>query len=450
MEKKLLQLLLVIGLIFSGSTASFAQRNFGFYNGFQNLPQSHYYNPSWNAKNNVYFSIGTGLHSLGASNSGFALKDILVDRSQDDSLEIDIAGALNKMANLNYLGATIQNELFGLGIKLKKHYISFGIVNRLDFHLAYPKDFIQLIFEGNGGAFLGQRANMDGLGFNMNSYVEYGIGINREIGSKLKIGARVKLLSGVANVKTKKSALGLTTDATTFDLTLDGELDLRTSGIPDSDSTFDQKGAYNFKNRGLAFDFGFTFEATEKLKLTGSLLDLGSIRWKQNVQNFERKAFSYNFQGVDINQALQDSNYLETFQDTLKEIFLVDGNNASYRAALPMRVILGATYDLNKLFGVGAVWFSDFTNKKYRPTLMLTGSLHVKNWLFVNVNYSISSRSAKNLGVGLGLKGLGMSYFITTDNLLGFMNPAGARNFHVSTGLGFCIGRTDREKEIDN
>lgn len=447
MDKKILQLLFVIGLILTTGSESYAQRNFGFYNGFQNLPQSHYYNPSWNAKNKLYFSIGTGMHSFGASNSGFTLNDVLVSRPQDDSLVIDPAGAIKKMAKLNYMGGNVQNELFGFGIKLKENYISFGVVNRLDVSFAYPKDFVQLIFEGNGGTFLGQRANMDGLGLNANSYVEYGIGINRELGSRLKVGARYKLLSGIANVKTKKSVLGLTTDETTFDLTIDGALDLRTAGIPDSNSTFDQKGAYNFKNRGMAFDFGFTFQATEKLKLTGSLLDLGSIKWTQNVQNFERKDFSYTFQGVDINDALRDSNYMETLKDTLKEIFFVDGNKASYRTALPMRIILGGSYDINKLFGVGAVWFSDFTNRKYRPTLMLTGTMHVKNWLFVNLNYTMTARSAKNVGIGLGLKGLGMSYFITTDNILGFMSPGGAKNFHLSTGLGFCIGRTDREKD---
>jgi len=446
MKKLSTQLLFVIGLLLITQTNAIAQRNFGFYSNFQNLPQSHYYNPSWNAKNKIYFSIGTGMHSFGASNSGFALNDILVSRAQDDSLVIDPAGAISKMAKLNYLGFSAQNELLGFGIKLKKSYVSFSIVNRFDMSFAYPKDFIQLIFEGNGGEFLGKRVNMDGLGVNMNSYIEYGFGYNREIGSKWKVGARYKLLSGIANVKTKKSVLGLTTDETTFDLTIDGALDLRTAGIPDSNSTFDQNGAFNFKNRGMAFDFGVTFQATEKLKLSGSLLDLGSIKWTQNVQNFSKEDFSYTFRGVDINQAINDTNYFETLQDTLKEIFFVDGNNASYRTALPMRVIVGGTYDINKLFGVGATWFSDFTNRKYRPTVMLSGTMHLKNWLFVNVNYTVSSRSAKNIGIGFALKGACMSYFVTTDNLLGFISPAGAKNFHVSTGLGFCIGR-DKDKK---
>lgn len=445
MDKRIVQFLLIVVIVLGSSSESFGQRNFGFYNGLQNLAQSHYYNPSWNAKNKLYISLGTGMHSFGAYNSGFRLKDVLVPRPQDDSLEIDLSGAIGKMTKINVMGISTQNELLGFGIKWKKNYVSFGVINRLDVSFAYPKDFIQLIFEGNGGAFLGKRANMDGFGLNANSYMEYGIGINREIGARLKVGARYKLLSGIANVKTKKSELGLLTDAETFDLTMDGSLDLRTSGIPDSNERFNEKNAYNFSNRGMAIDFGFTFEVTDKLKLTGSLLDLGSIKWTQNVQNFERKDFSYTFQGVDINEALRDTNYLESLQDTLKDIFLVDGNSTSYRTALPMRIVLGGSFEINKLFDVGAVWFSDFTNKKYRPTLLLTGTLHLKNWLFVNLNYSMTSRSAKNIGLGLGLKGLGMSYFITTDNVLGFMNPSGAKNFHISTGLGFCIGKDKKD-----
>jgi hypothetical protein len=43
-----------------------------------------------------------------------------------------------------------------------------------------------------------------------------------------------------------------------------------------------------------------------------------------------------------------------------------------------------------------------------------------------------------------------MSYFVATDNILAALNPAGAKVLHVSTGLGFCIGQTDKERGIDN
>ena len=67
---------------------------------------------------------------------------------------------------------------------------------------------------------------MDGLGLNFNSYMEYSAGYSQKIGKRLTIGSRVKTLSGIANVKTRKSVLGLTTNEDTYALTLDGELDL--------------------------------------------------------------------------------------------------------------------------------------------------------------------------------------------------------------------------------
>ncbi len=443
------RLLLVIGLATIGTSNLFSQRNFGFYSGFQNLSPSHYYNPSWNGNNKIYFSIGMGLHSAGLSNSGFKLKDFLTSRPQDDSLVVDPAGAINKLAKLNYLGINAQNEIIGFGLKKGKNYYSFGILNRLDMSFAYPKDFVQLIFEGNGKEFLGKRANLDGLAIDAVSYIEYGFGFNRELNSKWKVGGRVKLLSGISNVKTKKSVLGLTTDATTFDLTIDGEYDIRTAGIPDSNSVFDNNSFYNFKNRGVALDLGFTYKATEKITLNGSLLDVGSIKWTQNIHNYEDRDFSYTFQGVDINEALNDTNYFQTLNDSLGDIFFINPTNNSYRTSLPVRLIVGGQYEINRLLSTGVVWFSDFTNGNYRPTWMLAGSLHVKNWFVVNMNYTVSSRSANNVGLGIALKGGGASFFISSDNVLAYLWPSSAKIAHMSTGLGFVIGREKKPKIVE-
>lgn len=433
-------------LVFLFQSSFNAQNNFSFYGGMQNMPQAHNYNPAFNSKNRINFSIGTGMHSIGISNSGFTLKDLLVTRPQDDSLVFSPSTAVSKMAKLNFLDFNLQNEIFSMGLRVRKMYFSVGLLNRMDFQFAYPKDFFLLMTEGNGGSLLGQRADMDGLGLNINSYLELAFGANRSFGEKLKVGARVKLLAGVANVSTKKSVLGLTTNATTYDLTLDGELDLRTSGLSFDSLSYDPTTALSARNKGLAFDFGATYQLTEKLLLSASILDLGSIKWTQNINNYTRSSFSYTFQGVDLNQAAQDSNYFETIADTLEQIFKVEGNNDSYRSVLPARIIIGGNYTLTKNFGAGAFLFSQFSNSRYRPTLLLQGSFNLKNWLTLNLNYSVNARSAKNLGFGLGLKGAGMAFFLSTDNLFGFITPAYAKNFHASAGLAFCIGRDKEDK----
>ena len=435
MIQKLIKSYLLILAVVGFNSISEAQNNFGFYGGLQLMPQAHAYNPAFSPENKFHFSLGTGMHSLGFSNSGFTLNDILVERAQDDSLVLSPSNAISKMAKLNHLGFNVQNELLSFGMKLRKTYFSVGLYNRLSVQFAYPKDFFSLLVEGNGGSLLGQRA-------------ELAFGANREFGDKLKLGARFKLLSGIGNVKTEKSVLGLTTDATTFDLTLDGELDLRTSGLPINGLNYDPMTALTARNKGFAFHFGGSYQLSEKLLISASLLDLGSIKWTQNVQNYKRSSFSYTFEGVDLNQAINDSNYFETLADTLEHIFKVEGNTDSYRAVLPARFIVGANMELTKMFGAGAFLFSDFTNNKYRPTLMLQGSLTLKKWFMLNATYSVSARSATNVGVSVGLKGSGMAYFISFDNVFGFIAPARSKNFHISTGLAFCIGR-DRDKEVE-
>ncbi len=449
MKKIIFKSLFVIHLAVFTQSNLFAQNNFGFYGGMQKMPQSHNYNPVFNADNKFTFSIATGSHSFGFSNSGFTLNNLLVSRPQDDSLVFSPSNAVSKMAKLNFMDFHMQNELFNFGMKIRKMYFSASVVNRLDIQFAYPKDFFLLMLEGNGGSLLGQRAEMDGLGINVNGYMELALGANREFGDRLKLGGRVKILSGIANVTTKKSVLGLTTDATTFDLTLDGELDLRTSGLPLADGeSYDPLIALKARNKGLAFDFGGSYKLTEKLLLSASILDLGSIKWTQNINNYTRSSFSYTFQGVDLNQAINDTNYFETITDTLEQIFKVEGNNESYRSLLPTRIILGANLNLTKNFGVGAFWFSEFSNRKYRPTLMVQGSFTLGKWLMVNANYHISARSAINFGLSLGLKGAGMAWYISTDNVFGFISPARAKNFHASTGLAFCIGRVKDKQEV--
>lgn len=441
------KLAFLLFLLFTAQSQLVGQHNFGFYGGMQSLPQAHNYNPVFNPENKITFSLGSGLHSVGLSNSGFVLKDLLVSRPQDDSLVFSPSNAVSKMARLNFFDVNLQNEIASFGVKIRKMYFSVGLVNRMDVQFAYPKDFFLLMLEGNGSSLLGKRADMDGLGLNINSYLALNLGVNREFGDRLKLGARVKLLSGIANITTKESALGLTTDATTYDLTLDGSLDLRTSGLDFDDINYDPIQGFKARNKGLAFDLGGSFQLSEKLLLSASVLDLGSINWTQNVNNYTRSSFSYTFEGVDLNQAINDSNYFETIADTLEQIFKVEGNTESYRSVLPARIIIGANYTLTKNFGAGAFLFSQFSNSRYRPTLLLQGSFNIKKWLSVNLNYSLNARSARNLGLGIGLKGAGTAFFISTDNLFGFITPAYSKNFHASAGLAFCIGKDKKEEK---
>jgi hypothetical protein len=442
--KKILNQILVCLFALVLCQEATAQRNYAFYS-FQNLSQSHYYNPAFRGTNKFFISLPIAMQSLGATNSGFNVNDLFSVR-QDDSVYFDATKALSRMNPLNYFDVHMQNEIIGFAFGTKKFYMSFSATHRTNFQLAYPRDLIQLVVEGNGGGLLGKRASLDGLGVNLNSYIEYAYGFNRKFGEKLVVGGRVKFLSGMANVSTRKSKLGLTTNEENYALTLDGALDLRSSGIypivfEDADPMSLLKNALSFKNFGTAMDIGVTYKLTENLKISTSVLDAGFISWKEDVHNFKKEDVDYTFDGVDMNQALRDSAYFDKFLDTLKEIYRIEENTEAYTAALPVRIIVGANYKLNKVMNVGTYLFNDFSNKKYRPTAIVSTTFKLGKLFQVNTNYMATTNSFANLGLGACLKGAGMQFYVSSDNILGVFNPYALKNVHVSAGFNFCIGR---------
>src|SRR5690554_6888434 len=378
----------VILLLLSISETTLAQRNYTLYS-LDNTGQSHYLNPAYKPSANIYIGIpAISMHSIGASNSGFNMSHLLNERPQDDSLQLNPDNAVSKMGKRNFMTMESVNEIISFGFRLNKNYFSFNISNRLNADFIYTKDLFQLAVEGNGKSFLGERASFDDTGVNLKSYVEYAIGFNREISDKLNLGARVKFLSGIANVNTRESKFGLHTDKTTFDLTVDGSATVNTSGVKPFYDTlapddYDPSSkAYNFNNFGLAFDLGATYELTDKINLSASVLDLGFISWKEENATFTIDDINYRFEGVNINEFLKDTSdaVIEQLRDTLEGIFSQDETNEKYTTGLATRFYLGGSFDLTEKINIGATLYNEIIKSRYRVAAIVSGRIRLKKW----------------------------------------------------------------------
>lgn len=442
-------ILMILGLL---PFYSEAQHNFSMYS-MTKMGQAHYENPAYVANGNVYIGIGLGHHSIGLNHSGFRINKTLKQRSYDDSLMFDQEALKNSLWKRNTILMDMRNELLGVGFRVKKNYFSLSVTNRMNLAFVYPKDLIVLGLEGNGGSLLGQRASLDGLGLHADGYVEYAVGYNREINDKLRVGGRIKLLSGYANFATKKSKLGLTTDEETFDLTVDGQFKFASSGfgglISDSlsDEEFDFKTPYNFKNFGIALDLGGTYQLTDKIGVSASLLDFGFIKWKNQVASYQTDDLSFRFEGVDINQFLSDStDYLERVVDTLIAKVDNDITTDPYSTMVSTRFYIGGTYKVTDWFTAGVTTYNQFIGRRLRSSLIVSGTIQLKNWLGFTANYSIYGRSFGNIGLGLTLRGGPIQFYVMTDNILA-INYWGTKNAHVSFGLNLLIGKPDKLKQ---
>ena len=424
----------------------FAQKNFTLYH-LNQTSQANYLNPGFKNKNRVYISLPIGMQTISLMHSGFKLSDLIETRAKDDSLNLNIGNAISKMAKTNYLNMEMSNEILGFGFRIKKNFFSFNATNRFQARFTYPKDLFTFAVQGNGKDFLGQRASFDGLGFDLMSYVEYGLGYNRDVNDKLTVGGRVKILSGIANVQTIKSQLGITTDPTSFDLTIDGGMRFNTSNLDTTtmkDPAKIAQSAFNFKNLGLALDLGASYQLLKKLQLNASLLDLGYIRWKTNVTNYVSSDVNYTFKGIDLNDTLSSKH----LKDTISKVFNQHQEHGSYTTKLHTKFYVGAKYEFNKYFYSSALLYNEIVAKKYTAGLSVAINARLRNWLYASLNYSAYGRSYNNVGFGFNIKGGPLQFYVMSDNILAFINPENAKHVHASFGLNIVIGpRRDKDED---
>ena len=443
------QLFTFILAIFFAPFISFGQQNLTLY-GMKDLSQAFNLNPGFYQKNRVYVSLPIGMQSFSLNHSGFTLNQLL-EKTSDDSLIIRPDFAIDKMGKRNFVAFEQSSEILGFGFKIKKkNFVSFSASLKSNFVFSYPRDLFRFINEGNGSqTFLGNRASLDGLGINSTIYTEYALGYNRSISKKLTVGGRLKLLSGIANVHTSKSKLGITTDSETFDLTIDGQMAIKSSNsLVFSDTSKNTSpedvlstAAFDFKNIGFGIDAGASYKPNDQLEFSASVIDLGIIRWKSNTMNYESSNVEYTFRGVDLNALIIDSiDVGKHLSDTLEKVFGYSSHSKSYSTSLYTRFYLGAVYNFNKTFSSSFTLHNQMIAKRLRTGTAIALNMHLRNWLNFSVNYAAYGRSLRNVGLGLSLKGGPLQVFVISDNILSYLNPANAKNLHLSFGLNVSIG----------
>jgi hypothetical protein len=302
---------------------------------------------------------------------------------------------------------------------------------------------------------LGKRASFDGLGASLLSYIEYGLGYSRTVNDNLSVGGRLKLLSGIANLKGTDTKIGITTDASDYSLTIDGQANIKSSNTAIfSDSAYMNsldpmrfaKMAYNFSNFGMAVDLGATYKLVDKIVLKASVIDLGFIKWSQGIANYQVQPFSYKFSGINLNDVINDKdNSSSSLVDSLSSIIKTGKSSESYYTGLPTRIYLGGDYVWNKYLTSGINWYNEIYNSSYRTGLILSSTLSVSHWFGMTLNYGMYAGSYSNVGIGLRLRG----FYILTDNLVSLINYQATRVGSIAFGFNITVGKTkDNKKSV--
>lgn len=437
----------------------YAQQDISLFT-LNNVFQQIYVNPAYLPKSKV--SIGLPVLSsfyINASNTGFPAGRFISRGGE----KIDIDKVIDNLSKKNLLSIDMNTDLFSLGVKVNNTYFSFSFSERINTSFVYPKDFFLLIFKGNADEeILGKRADLDGIGYNLNVYHEAALGMSIPVGERLRIGARAKYLIGMVNITTTKSELGLTTSADNFTLTLDGDMALKTSGLGILKGSGDDLGSLMKDrilkpggNSGFALDAAAEFYFTDRITLNASMLNLGYIFWRDDVKNYSNNDINYTFSGVDLQKLNSESfsNELAMKVDSLNKKLKFKETNEGYSARLNPQLILGGNLLLTDYNSIGSLVRMELISKILRPSFTFYYQFKVNQWLGLTANYSYLNKSLVNIGGGACIKLLPFQFYLCSDNVLAPLALKTTKTAQLRFGMNLAFGGKEAKRlkipEID-
>lgn len=441
-------LLLFISYSFFQVGEVYGQKEMSLYHVGNHVYQGSFLNPSFTTEKDNF-----SIFSLYLNNSVNGLKTKgLFQETSDTTLQVDLDTVLSRMDNDMNLAFPLNIDLLGFKFKYRKNHFSFSTGIRHNLAMNYPKDFLLFFLKGNGQS-IGNAMDL-GVDFKTMQYLELAFGYAREI-KRLKVGVRAKILGGLSTVSTTRSDAFYYTSDTSMGISVGADYLINSSGTSNVQNAFGVSGSildndlaitggnpleyiFNTKNLGLGFDFGFTYDLTRKIELTGSVLDIGSITWKDDIINY-RMTGDYTFNGADLfkfatTDGVTMTTEVDILKDTLLKTFAIKEDNNSFKTNLVPRHYLGANVDLPDSLNLSVIVYGDLY-QGYQPNFSIGLSKQFYGWLNFGLNYSIKHSSYENFGASLILNPGPIQLFFMADNLYSLLYPLEATNFNFRFGL---------------
>jgi hypothetical protein len=213
------------------------------------------------------------------------------------------------------------------------------------------------------------------------------------------------------------------------------------------------KNTFGFmgENTGFAIDLGASYKITDKITVSGSVVDLGFINWKTNVANYQTntKNGNFTFNGFDINKLGSSMNpYIDSLSDSLKHVFDPKKTTNSYKTGLGTKVYAGVNYKLAKGLDAGLLFSGKFVNDHFYSALTLSLNEELNHILNVSASFSRVNKT-NNIGFGVSLNLLPVQIYMVSDNIFSLNRVDEVRNTNLHFGLNLAFGRIKKQSTSD-
>lgn len=429
---------------------------------FAEIPQTLMLNPAVDFQGKFHVSIpGLSHFSLHGGFSGFSAFDLLADN--DVSINDKIKEVYKSFGKTEFLSFNQQLEILNIGFRHKNNnYISFGYYQELDVLFKFPKDLVDLYYNGN--TVLDRKYSARKLSAQAELLGVFHVGVSRKISEFTRVGGRIKIYSSVASASTKQNRGYFYTENGTDNIyrqhLANVDLLLETSGIqlPDNvdvDQSYIQNKFLFGGNLGIGLDLGFTFKPKDQWEITGSIQDLGFIYYTKNVESYRVKG-NYQLDGFQLNfDPNTPDNYWNDLKNDFEERIGTDTIHANYMNFRPTKINGSLTYSfgrkrrddctfINRIspytHKVGAHLFSRLNIVHSYVAATLFYERRLGNALSTKITYTADPFSFANVGFGISARAGAFNIYATADNLLGLRNVYAMKSSNFQFGMNLIFG----------
>lgn len=430
-----------------------------------NIHQSSYTNLT--AKSDQKFSLGLpGISSAyaGFANTGFSLVKDLYDSVATDGTYRLSTKFIDAMTNKNVVYTGTSVDLLSFRAKWRTVFITFNISDKFDFRMMYPQDLFRFVQNGNADK-IGQTLEFSNIRLNAVYYREIGLGFNKELNDKWTIGIRPKLLFGIANVWTQKSTTTLYTGLDEGEanyLKLQSNIVVNTNIDSSNFNNLDKQDQLTKllsgrNNLGGAIDLGLSYKVNKRLTISGSVNNLGFIRWKEGVKNYKLDG-DITFKGIELNNInAADTNLLkvEALVDSISKKAVFDTTSKAYNQRLIAQTYVAVNYQLFKNTAINGLFFADYF-VGIRPAFSVGVVQKIGRIVNLSVTFSAQHRRRDNIGVGFMVKPGPFQFYVVADNLTPIFKSLDisngeidvakidGKNLNIRLGMNLVFGRTKK------
>jgi hypothetical protein len=446
---RILLFFLVLELI---STLANAQPNL-FYYSFDDQFNSSDYNPAFLTSRQKYtFSIiPMGGTSFGYNNQA-EIRNMVSKFLSGVSTDNDYKDVLESMVGQASFHQNIESTLLSFTYQSNIGFLNFRIKENESFSALIGSDIAKFMFKSDMLSVAVDQ--IQELPAQAMHYREYSLGYSfKSRMNRLSAGIRAKVYfgksafnSGISGSIQKESGDYFFRSWGLVNLSFPEGKIINADGTPNVSEISSKtiKYLFNGGNLGLGIDLGIKYRITPNLTFSMSMIDLGKINWKTNLNskvfNGEYKLPKNSFTNTSTSGEVQtitktSDNY--SYSDSISNIFYLTYDRSAFSSSLPVNIYSGIKYQFNPNFSLSLTDRYIMVKDMSYNSFSVSTNFNVNKKMSLSTGYSVIGDSYINIPMALLFKQDFGQFYIGTDNLVSILAPS-LTNF-AGASFGVCF-----------